>query len=93
MKSDNTLKRIYYDTQSPGSFGGVARLSKASKTKKQNVQRWLSFQDTYTLHKPLRKKFPRRRTIVHGINAQFQADLIDVQKIKRDNDDHGYIMT
>ena len=93
MKSDNTLKRIYYDTQDPGSFGGVARLSKASKTKKQNVQRWLSLQDTYTLHKTARKKFPRRRTIVHGINSQFQADLIDVQNIKRDNDDHGYILT
>ena len=93
MKLDNTLKRIYYDTQSPGSFGGVARLKNNSKLNQQKIQRWLSQQDPYTLHKFARKKFPRRRTIVYGINSQFQADLIDVQNIKKDNDDYGYILT
>ena len=93
MKSDITLKSIYYDTQSPGSFGGVARLKNTSKINNKKVQRWLSHQDTYTLHKSTRKKFPRRRTIVYGINSQFQADLIDVQNIKKENDEHGYIMT
>ena len=38
MKSNNTLNLIYYDTQSPGSFGGVARLKNTSRTKSKTFK-------------------------------------------------------
>ena len=45
------------------------------------------------MHKPLRKKFPRRKTFVKGINDLFQADLVDMQSMSRSNDSYRYILT
>ena len=89
----NKLHRVYYDINSPGSFGGVKRLQSATKSKRPDVKKWLSEQDTYTLHKPVRLRFPRRRTIVYGPKEQFQCDLIDMQKFKKDNNGNSYILT
>jgi hypothetical protein len=33
--------------------------------------------DTYTLHKPTRRRFPRRQVVVYGIDHQWHADLVD----------------
>ena len=87
------LKKAYYDIKQPGSLGGVAALARETKRKREEVSKWLSFEDTYTLHKPVRRKFLRRRTIVGGIDHQWQADLIDVQKLKKDNDGHVFLLT
>ena len=87
------LRKVYYDAKVPGSFGGVAPLARALKQKRDNVQEWLSFEDAYTLHKPVRRKFQRRRTIVGGIDHQWQADLIDVQKLKKNNGGNNYLLT
>jgi hypothetical protein len=50
-----SLSKVYYDPKHAAGFGSVAKLVKASKNKKRNVEEWLSGQDTYTLHKPARK--------------------------------------
>ena len=60
----------YYNPKKEASFSGAHRFPKAT-------QQWLQSQDTYTLHKPVRKNFKRRKTIVPGANFQMQADLID----------------
>ena len=44
------------------------------------------------LHKPARKNFKRRKTIIRGINETFQADLIDVSNLARYNNRHRYIL-
>ena len=90
---NSTLKATYYNPESPGSFGGVERLRKQTGGSKKAVQTWLKYQDAYTLHKPVRHNFPRRRTIVAGIRDQYQEDLIDVRKLKKDNDGNTYILT
>ena len=92
--SQKKLKTNYLTFNSPGGFGGVERLRKAIKNVKTNdVKNWLSYQDTYTLHKPVRYRFPRRRTIVYGLREQFQCDLIDVKRLKNENDNNKYILT
>ena len=35
----------------------------------------------YTLHKPTRRRFTRRRVVVYGIDHQWQADLVDLAKL------------
>jgi hypothetical protein len=50
-------------------------------------------QDAYTLHKPVRKRFRRRRTYSKGINDLFQADLADMSALARQNDGNRYILT
>ena len=89
----NTFKKLYFDPSLPSSFGGINKLKKKTDKTKQSVKHWLRHQDAYTLHKPIRLRFPRRRTIVSGIREQFQCDLIDTQKLKRENDGYSYILT
>ena len=54
---------------------------------------WLSGQDTYTLHKPVRRRFPRRRVVVPGIDHQWQADLVDVSRLSTTNDGYKFLLT
>ena len=94
MSQQKLLKTNYLTYNSPGAFGGIERLRKTVKNVNFNeIKKWLSYQDTYTLHKPVRYNFPRRRTIVYGLREQFQCDLIDVQRLKNENDNNKYILT
>jgi len=83
------LKVTYYDPKDPGSFGGVQSLSKLAD---QPGKEWLSGQETYTLHRPVRRNFQRRRIIVSGIDDQWQADLIDLTKLKKFNNGHTFVL-
>ena len=92
-KQELKLKQKYYTPKQPGSYSGQKALQRSSKLKKSIVKEWLSHQDAYTLHKPVRYKFPRRKTIVGGIDHQWQADLIDVQSLNKENDGYKYLLT
>ena len=85
------MEKVYYNPANPGAFGGVHRLSK--KIKRGDVKKWLTFQDAYTLHKPVRHKFPRRRVLVGGIDHQWQIDLADVSTLSKANNDNRYLLT
>jgi len=54
-----SLGKVYYDPKHAAVFGSAAKLVKAGEINKTAVDEWLSGQDTYTLHKPVRKRFPR----------------------------------
>src|SRR6267154_547462 len=87
---DNEMK-VYFNPGLPGSFGGVNALSKASNRKK--VKDWLSGQDAYTLHKPVRRKFKRRRTICVGMDHLWQIDLADLSSLAQHNDGFKFLLT
>ena len=92
------LKRIYTDPKHPAAYGGVEAVFRAAKgdgktyTRKQ-IQQWLNTQDAYTLHKPKRHKFPRRKFVVSGMDHQWQADLMDVSKLKQANKGVTFLLT
>ena len=87
-------KSTYYDISKPGSYGGVASLVRLNRgVKKKVIQKWLEGEDTYTMHKPIKRKFRRRKVVVGGMNQQFQADLIDLQNIKKWNNKTNYLLT
>ena len=85
------LQQRYYDPKGVGSYGGVAALRRV--VPEQDVERWLSEQDTYTLHKPVRRRFKRRCVVVGGPNQQWQADLVDMSRLKKVNDGTTFILT
>ena len=63
------LKAIYEDPSQSGSFGGLEALYTEAKRRgikvtRQNVKKWLIKRQSYTLHKPARKKFKRNKTLV-----------------------------
>ena len=60
---------------------------------KKEVREWLQSQDTYTLHKPTRRRFPRRQVVVYGIDHQWQADLVDLAKLCSYNKGFKYLLT
>lgn len=87
------LKKNYYNVSSPGSYGGVSRLAKASGVSPQNTKSWLMTQDAYTLHKPIRTKFKRRKVLALGIGDLMQCDLVDMAKVAKYNNGVKYLLT
>ena len=59
----------------------------------RNVKDWLSGVDVYTLHKPVRLRFRRRRTFAKGIDDLWQINLVDVSALAAHNDGYKYILT
>ena len=92
---DAKLARVYFDPERVGSYGGVDELHRATgEVPKRTAKRWLSEQEAYTLHKPVRRRFKRRRVIVGGQNQQWQADLVDVANLKKKyNDGTKFLLT
>ena len=86
------LHRHYYDPERVGSYGGVAALRRVVPAER-DVERWLSTQDAYTLHKPVRRHFKRRCVVVGGPNQQWQADLVDMSRLKAANDGTTFLLT
>ena len=93
INQEELLKRIYFNPRHTGSYGGVDRLRRAAHTPGNTTRRWLREQDTYTLHKPVRYHFKRRRVVVGGQHQQWQADLVDVSNLKKHNDGTTFLLT
>ena len=90
---------IYHDPKDPGSLGGVKRLLRHAKelhapsTKRNKIEEYLRSEQAYTLHKSTRGRFTRNHTYVAKIDAQWQADLADMQNIGRQNGGMRYLLT
>ena len=92
------LKRIYTDLKNPASFSSPTKLFRAAKwvipqIKFKDVTEWLETQKLYTLHQRVRTKFRRRKVVTCGVHYQYQADLVDYSKLKRDNSGFTYVLT
>lgn len=98
MNRNNLLTSIYTSVTHPASFGSALQLYKAAKLQDKtislnNVKRWLQGNHAYTLHKSLKRSFPRRKTIVPGLHHQLQVDLIDVSNIRTKNKNFRFLLT
>lgn len=92
--NNNYLKNYYYNPKNPGSFSGLSTLRRhIKKSHLKKLPLWIQSQETYTLHKPARKKFQRNKTIVYGIDDTWQADLIDMQNLSKYNDNYRYLIS
>ena len=87
-----SLQKLYYDVKQPSSFSGKNKLKRVYKGK-DNVQKWLNNQDVYSLHAPLRKNFNRRPTYANNVDHIWQADLVDMQSLKKFNKKYTFILT
>ena len=92
------LEKIYYNVNHPAGYGSINALYNAAKNqipklKKKQVIKYLQMQDIYTLYKPVKKIFLRRKTISPHIDAIWQADLVVLYQIKQENSNYSYILT
>ncbi|KAJ8043891.1 hypothetical protein HOLleu_11191 [Holothuria leucospilota] len=97
-KLPDILRSIYYDASHPAGYRGIAELLRHARKRRPNttreeVERWLRSEDTYTLHRPVRRKYERNRVYVHGIDDQWQADLVDVTALSRHNRGIRFLLT
>jgi len=86
------MESAYTDPRQPGSYTSVANLQHYAGVDRRTAERFLSGQDAYTLHKPTRLRFPRRRTFAKGIDDLFQIDLIDLSSLSTYNSSHRYLL-
>lgn len=94
----DVLRDIYYNPNHPAAFSTSTKLYRAARLQQPNlrledVKQWLASQLTYTLHKPVRRKFKRNPIVVDRVDEQWQGDLVDVKEFARQNDGHKYILT
>jgi hypothetical protein len=61
------------------------------KGKKENLLKQLRKNNTYSLHKPVRKNFKRRKIVVSYPGQILQMDLVDMIKYSRQNSHYKYI--
>lgn len=105
-KRDKLLEKLYFDPSAPGSYSSAPKLTKAAKVKiekdkrrwgrvkvdEDDVQKFLSGRETYTLHRPVRRRYPRRRVQVSQAWYQFQSDLVDMREFSKKNDGWSWIL-
>ena len=92
------LRKIYTDLKNPASFSSPYHLYAEakkinSKIKLHDVTDWLETQKSYTLHRQIKTKFRRRKVLTRGIQYQYQVDLVDYSKLKRDNSVYTFVLS
>lgn len=98
-KSKQKIKRkkqnygdSYYDVSNPVSYSGARNILSKHPRDKEKIQNWLDAQNTYTLHKPIRKKFPRLHYNVYYRDQLWEADLVELGSIKSYNDGVTFLL-
>jgi len=87
------IDAFYCTPRAPGSFSGVRNLRRYSGRATIKAKKFLSGRDAYTMHKPRRIRFPRRKTYSKGIRDLYQIDLADVFNLSPFNDGMRYLLT
>jgi hypothetical protein len=86
--------KVYFDPGHVASFSTLDKLSKGLKDEKRSdVKSWLEEQDAYTLHRPVRKRFPRNPYTVSNVMNVWECDLLDMQAHSKVNDNFRYLLT
>jgi hypothetical protein len=85
------LRPSYYEADKPSGFAILPKLISASPrgTRRGDVQKFLLQQESYTLHRPVRKRFLRNQYTVTNIMEVWKCDFIDLQNFCRYNDKYN----
>lgn len=91
------LKATFYDPKRAGSYSSAQKLYRSLKSKGHpiplaSIRKWLETQEAHTLHRSLKRKFPRNRVIVSGIDSQWDADLMDMTQLAKYNKPFKYVL-
>ena len=85
-----SMKNVYYDPTQEEGFGGKVRLQK--RFSRTQVDKWLPTQLTYSLHKPIRKKFATRPYRTAGLDDTWQMDMLEMIPYAKVNKGYKYIL-
>ena len=91
---EEILEKIYNDPKHPAGFSNPATLYKHVKSygiSKKQVKEFLKEQESYTLHRQVRKRFPRNRIFVREVDEQWEVDLADLPSLMKFNNGYRYL--
>ena len=91
QQQQHQLRNAYYNIEKPSGYAGASKLAREFPL--YNVHEWLARQPTYTLHKPMRRKFPTRKYRVSGAYMLWQIDLMEMIPYAKINQGYRYILT
>ena len=91
------LKSIYYNPKHPGSYSGPTKLLRVVRQEGKNyslgqIKKWLSGQETYTLHRSVQHRIQRNKVVVDGIDDQWDMDLMDMGSLAKYNDGVHFVL-
>ena len=88
----NTQTHQYLNPAWLGNLGGLDRYRSHKRISRRKAVEDLAKIDAYTVHKERRRKFQRNPVIALERRHQFQADLLDVQKISKQNKHKKFLL-
>lgn len=89
------MKRIYTDPSHPASFSRPERLKKEVDREgkydisTREIKAFLESQDTYSINRPIHRRFKRNKIVVGGFRQQYDMDLCDMSKLRRYRGNRG----
>jgi hypothetical protein len=86
-----SLGKVYYDPKHSAGFWSFVKLVKTSNIKKGISRICLTSQNTYNLHKPVRKRFPRNPYTITNIDDAWEMDLADLISLSKYKDKYKYL--
>ena len=95
---EDYLKTIYYDPGHPASYSGPHKLYKIVKDEGKykigihRIRKFLHNQESYSLHRPVRRRFERNHYVTSGKDDLWMCDLIDMVKFVDWNSGNKYIL-
>lgn len=98
MRWEEYLKAIYYDPKHAGSYSSPKKLWRVVRAggkfvvSLNKIKKWLSRQDTYTMHRPSRKRFKRNIIVVDGMDELWDMDLMDMNNVSQYNDGYRFVL-
>lgn len=95
IDTDKILGQIYFNPGHIAGFKSKSKLQSAAIKKGirySDVSKWLQGTDSYTKHRPLKRKFQRQKFVTSGVHYQWQADLADMSQLARENDSTKYLL-
>ena len=95
-KKEEELKK-YTEIKHPGSYSGLDKfrrgLPEGKKNTTEDIKKFLKSKESYSLHHPVRYRFPRNRVVVAAVNQMWDIDLLFMTQLSEENDGWRYILT
>ena len=95
---EELLHDVFYTPLSPASYSGIDKVWQEVKNRgtpfgltRKKVKEWLEQQETYMIHRRAKDNFPREKIIVGEMDEEWDADLMDMQALKKYNKGYSYI--
>ena len=78
-KRMSEFNKLFYDLNEPTAFSSSLPIRYASRKPGRTIDKYLKTQETWTRHKAIRHRFPRRRTTGVAVFSHVQGDLVQME--------------